>query len=162
METSYFKLNTEDSLEAIELLRRDTRSIVREFGLLGDAYFEVGITLAERHLLIELTLADTMDLKEMGKRLLIDKSTTSRLVAKAVKKGFISCQVDVVDRRRRLLELTKKGKDVLCLIEPMAQNQVRQALATLTSCEVAMVQQGMHLFAKGLEAARKKEQACKQ
>ena len=43
------------SIEAINELRRNARSVVRELGLLNDAYFEIGVTLAERHLLIELT-----------------------------------------------------------------------------------------------------------
>lgn len=79
------------SVEAINELRRNVRSVVRELGLLNDAYFEIGVTLAERHLLIELTTYPSPTMGEIAERLLLDKSTVSRLISKAVKKGYIKC-----------------------------------------------------------------------
>ena len=78
--------------QQINSLRQNARSVVRELGLLNDAYFEVGVTLAERHLLIELSSSqEPLTAGDIAERLLLDKSTVSRLVAKAVKKGFITC-----------------------------------------------------------------------
>jgi DNA-binding MarR family transcriptional regulator len=62
---------SELSTEAINHLRQKARSVNRELGLLSEAYFEIGVTLAER--------------------LLLEKSTISRLISKAVKKGYIAC-----------------------------------------------------------------------
>jgi DNA-binding MarR family transcriptional regulator len=73
----------------IDLLRHNARSVVRELGLLNDAYFEIGVTLAERHLLIELTSCNSPTLGEIAERLLLDKSTISRLIARAIKKGYV-------------------------------------------------------------------------
>ena len=138
----------------IEELRHAARMVVRELGLLGDAYFDIGVTLAERHLLIELASAVYPDVGEMAKRLLLDKSTVSRLVAKAVKKGFVKYTIDENDKRRRCLHLTEKGKKTLHAFEPLAQVQVKDALLTLNEQEKDIVQQGIALFAKGLSKAR--------
>src|SRR5476651_653301 len=98
------------SNEAVNLLRQNARSVVRELGLLNDAYFDVGVTLAERHLLIELTTCSSPTMGEIAERLLLDKSTVSRLIAKAVKKGYVKCSSDKTDKRKRFLEFTEQGK----------------------------------------------------
>ena len=58
------------SIEEINELRRNARNVVRELGLLNDAYFEIGVTLAERHLLIELTTCLSPTMGEIAERLL--------------------------------------------------------------------------------------------
>jgi DNA-binding MarR family transcriptional regulator len=142
----------------INQLRHDARSVVRELGLLNDAYFDIGVTLAERHLLIELsTCSLDLTMKEIGERLLIDKSTVSRLISKAVKKGYVECKLDRHDKRKRILHLTGKGKETLNLFEPIAFQQTKAALQTLTSKEIDLVYQGIALYAKGLKNSRLKE-----
>lgn len=144
---------------AIDELRRNARSMVRELGLLNDAYFEIGVTLAERHLLIELagTLAPTMG--EIAERLLLDKSTISRLISKAVKKGYIECITDKKDKRKRFLKITEVGKQTLRAFEPIAFNQTKQALLTLTHEEIETVYKGITLYARGLRSARTQEKS---
>lgn len=142
------------STEKVNVLREDARSLVRELGLLNDAYFDVGVTLAERHLLIELASFDRPTMGEIGERLLIDKSTVSRLIAKAVKKGYIKCSSDKKDRRKRYLEFTALGKKTLQTFEPIAHDQTKAALQTLAPDEVKLVYQGVSLYAKGLKNSR--------
>lgn len=145
------------SSKAINQLRQNARSVVRELGLLNDAYFDIGVTLAERHLLIELTVCQLPTMGEIADRLLIDKSTVSRLISKAVKKGYIKCVKDKVDKRKRFLELTEKGKETLNAFEPIAFNQTKEALLTLTHEEIEKVHQGVALYAKGLRSSRLQE-----
>ena len=140
--------------ERIDALRHAARMVVRELGLHTDAYFDIGITLAERHLLIELESCLYPNVGDLAERLLLDKSTVSRLVAKAVKKEFVVYTMDKSDRRRRCLQLTEKGRQTLKAIEPLAQRQVKDALLTLNEEEAQTVEQGMALFAKGLGTAR--------
>ncbi len=144
--------------EEIDLLRQNARSMVRELGLLNDAYFEIGVTLAERHLLIELNSCSSPTMGEIAERLLLDKSTTSRLIAKAVKKGYIKCSSDKADKRKRFLHLTDLGKQTLHLFEPIAFQQTKNALATLTSEEIECVYRGVALYAKGLKCSRLQNQ----
>jgi DNA-binding MarR family transcriptional regulator/L-amino acid N-acyltransferase YncA len=142
------------SAEKIDLLRRNARSVVRELGLLNDAYFEIGVTLAERHLLIELSSCSCPTMKEIAERLLLDKSTASRLIARTMQKGYIKSTVDENDKRKRYLHLTELGKKTLEAFEPIAFNQTKQALLTLSPEEIEQVHQGVALYAKGLRSSR--------
>jgi DNA-binding MarR family transcriptional regulator/L-amino acid N-acyltransferase YncA len=142
------------SCHAINQLRHNARSVVRELGLLNDAYFDIGVTLAERHLLIELAGWESPTMGEIAERLLLDKSTVSRLISKAVKKGYVKCIADRKDKRKRFLHLTEKGKETLHAFEPIAYHQTREALLTLTHEEVEAVHQGLALYAKGLRNSR--------
>ena len=142
------------SRESVNELRHNARSVVRELGLLNDAYFEIGVTLAERHLLIELTIYPSPTMGEIAERLLLDKSTISRLISKAVKKGYVECITDEKDKRKRFLQITEKGKQTLNAFEPIAFNQTKEALLTLTHDEIETVHKGIALYAKGLKCSR--------
>lgn len=142
------------SIEAINELRRNARSVVRELGLLNDAYFEIGVTLAERHLLIELTTYPFPTMGEIAERLLLDKSTVSRLISNAVKKGYVKCITDEKDKRKRFLKMTEKGQQTLNAFEPIAFNQTKEALLALTNEEIEIVHKGVALYAKGLKNSR--------
>lgn len=142
------------SKEAVNELRHDARRVVRELGLLNDAYYEIGVTLAERHLLIELAELSFPTMGEIAERLLLDKSTISRLISKAVKKGYIKCVIDEKDKRKRFLQITEKGKQTLNAFEPIAFNQTKEALLTLTPDEIETVHKGIALYAKGLKCSR--------
>lgn len=144
------------STSAIDELRCNARSMVRELGLLNDAYFEIGVTLAERHLLIELAGSPAPTMGEIAERLLLDKSTISRLISKAVKKGYITCVSDEKDKRKRFLHITEVGKQTLEAFEPIAFNQTKQALLTLNPEETETVYKGIALYAKGLKSSRTK------
>lgn len=142
------------STEEVNLLRQNARSIVRELGLLNDAYCNIGVTLAERHLLIELSVGLYPTIGEIAERLLLDKSTASRLISRAVKKGYIECVTDENDKRKRFLQLTDKGTSVLHAFEPIAFAQTKDALCTLNNREIEMVYQGVALYAHGLKLSR--------
>ncbi len=145
--------------QAINTLRRNARSVVRELGLLKDAYFDIGVTLAERHLLIELSESASPTMKEIAEKLLIDKSSASRLIARAEKKGYLKATIGENDRRERRLELTKKGKETLKSFEAIAFQQTEQALTTLQSDEVEKLYQGVSLYAKALQNSRLKDKS---
>lgn len=127
---------------------------MRELGLLNEAYFEIGVTLAERHLLIELSSAECPTMGEIAERLLLDKSTASRLIGKAIKKGYIQWSADSKDKRKKYIHLTELGRQTLQAFEPIAFHQTEAALLTLTPEERERVFQGIALYAKGLKASR--------
>ncbi len=146
------------SSEKINNLRSNARSMVRELGLLNDAYFEIGVTLAERHLLLELSVISSPTMGEIADRLLLDKSTVSRLISKATQKGYISISVDEKDQRKRFLHLTELGRRTLDAFEPIAFHQTKQALMTLSPQEINTVYEGIALYVKGLKASRMQNQ----
>ncbi len=145
-------MNTE--IESVESLRKNSRTVVRELGLLGDEYNTSGITLVERHLMIELESHLFPDVGGVAHMLLLDKSTASRLVNNLVKKELIEYVLDEGDKRRRFLQLTDKGKNKLASIKKTAQEQVQEALTALSKEEIETVLRGMEYYAKGLKKAR--------
>jgi DNA-binding MarR family transcriptional regulator len=149
--------------QEINTLRQAAREVVRELGLLGDAYFDIGVTLAERHLLIEISQTLYPDVKEIASRLLLDKSTASRLIARAAKKGFLEYCEDKTDKRRKCVQLTKKGKETLNAFEALAETQTKKALDALTPREADLVMKGVELYALGLKRSRLSEEyvVCK-
>lgn len=144
------------SSDQINELRQNARTVVRELGLLNDAYFEIGVTLAERHLLIELNAQGQSTVSEIAQLFLLDKSTASRLIARAEKKGYIRSDADGKDKRKRIIQLTELGRATLNAFEPIAFAQTRDALIALTPEEAALVHQGISLYAKGLKQSRLK------
>lgn len=138
----------------INLLRHNARGLVRELGLLNDAYFDIGVTLAERHLLIELNTPINPTANEIAERLLLDKSTVSRVINNAINKSYVSYRTDENDKRKRYLYLTDKGKEILNAFEPIAFNQTKNALLDLTDEEVQIVFRGIALYEQGLKNAR--------
>lgn len=142
------------SSEQVNLLRHNARSVVRELGLLNDAYFEIGVTLAERHLLIELTSCTCPTMGEIAQRLLLDKSTASRLISKAIKKGYIQYTTEQKDKRKKYIHLTELGQKTLNAFEPIAFNQTKEALLILSEEETELVFKGVALYATGLKNAR--------
>lgn len=138
----------------INELRQNARTMIRELGLLNDAYFDIGVTLAERHLLIELSTCESPTMGEIAERLLLDKSTISRLISRALKKGYIHCNTDKKDKRKRFLQLTEFGKQTLERFETIAFDQTKNALSTLSQGQVETVYNGIRLYAKALKKAR--------
>ncbi len=141
----------------INKLRSDARVIVRELGLLNDSYFGIDVTVAERHLLIELATIQKPIMGELAEHLLLDKSTISRLIARSLKKGYVQTVVDQKDKRRRFVSITKKGTEVLNTFEPIAFAQTKNALLTLKPEEIQAVYQGVSCYANGLRSLRLQE-----
>ena len=138
----------------LNLFRQNTRQVVRELGLLKDAYYEIGVTLAERHLLIEISAFPRLTIGKVAENLLLEKSSASRLVAKAHQKGFLSYIPSTKDKRKKYLHLTELGQRTLQAFEEKAFEQTQHALSQLTPAEIEQVYAGMSHYSKGLKAAR--------
>jgi DNA-binding MarR family transcriptional regulator/L-amino acid N-acyltransferase YncA len=149
------------SKDKINILRQEARAIVRELGLLNDAYFGIGVTLAERHLLIELSVLESPTFGQIAEKLLLDKSTASRLIAQAKKKGFVSYEIDKIDKRKKLLKLTPFGLETLERFEAIAFRQTEEALLSVNPDEIELVCKGIALYAQGLKNSRLQKRATK-
>ena len=67
----------------------------------------------------------------LAERLFLDKSTTSRVVASLVKKGYVEQQADVADRRATALLATSKGRRLCARITEDLVAQQKQLLQDL-------------------------------
>ena len=62
------------------------------------------------NILFQLSINEKMTMGELSERINRDKSTTTVLVRKLEKDGFITGKPDPVDKRSRIIFLTEKGK----------------------------------------------------
>lgn len=137
----------------IESIRYASREIVRELGLLSkdDDY---DLPLSFRHALIELDAHGSLSQVELGDLLRLNKSTVSRMVQKLIQQKLIAVVNDDNDQRYKHLYLTESGKKALLKINRTADQQVHDALLSLTANEQTMVASAMAVYAKALKRAR--------
>ena len=62
------------------------------------------------NILFQLSVNEKMTMGELAERINRDKSTTTVLVRKLEKDGFITGEADPADKRSRIIYLTEKGK----------------------------------------------------
>ena len=78
------------------------------------------ITVPEWRVVAHLSQGEKVSIREIYKKVEIDKSKASRAAARLVEAGYVSKKVNPDDRRLVELSLTKKGRDMMAEIEPMA------------------------------------------
>jgi putative acetyltransferase len=139
-------------------LRHASRGVVRELGFLQDAYPEAGVSHSEAHALLDIADKGSVAQAELSQLLHLDKSTTSRIVARLVDKGWVRAQRDPADARKSAVTLTAAGKKRVGIIHGPANSRVQAALGTLSEEERAAVLHGMTLYARALRATRLQEE----
>lgn len=63
------------------------------------------------NILFQLSVNEKMTMGELSEKINRDKSTTTVLVRKLEKEGFITGEADSSDKRSRIIFLTEKGKE---------------------------------------------------
>ena len=75
------------------------------------------------------------DQATVGRRAAVDKATLVPLLDRLVERGLVHRTADVTDRRRRHLELTHTGRELLARIIPVAEEVNMSMLGALTQAE---------------------------
>jgi putative acetyltransferase len=141
-------------------IRDASRHIVRELHLLDGRLCIGGFTFSECHLLTELESSGQATASELGERLVLEKSTMSRLVNGLLQKGHVAASPDPADARRRLLSLTPKGRRGVRQIHSYSNQQVGLALDYVAPAERQQVIAGLDRYAKALRYARTGSDFC--
>ena len=140
--------------ESIQPIRQAARQLVRELHLLDGRYCIKGFTFSECHLITELEAMGQATASELSERLVLEKSTMSRLVNGLLEQGYIRSDQDTADKRRRLLSLTAKGRSGADRINQYANDQVLGALGYVADAEQEAIVDGLTRYAKALKYAR--------
>ncbi len=143
--------------ETIQPMRQAARQLVRELHLLDGRVQCCGLPLSQSHLLIELDMLGQATASELGERLVLEKSTMSRLVNTLVKKGLLCASCCPGDRRARNLCLTETGKEQVQKLHQHANQQVQSALEFLSPGDHDQVLGGLQRYVKALRYARESE-----
>ena len=139
----------------IATVREHSRQLVRELDILKNVYRDTGFNFPQCHALLEIEAQPEINLGQLVERLLLDKSTTSRIIKSLVEKGLVRVNTPPHDQRVKQYSLTSSGIAVVNQNNAMANQQVREALMQLDENEHQQVMDGLQLYAKALGRSRR-------
>lgn len=145
---------TKKDLELIEHLRVCSRKLVQELGLLSIASKEEGLPPSHWHTLIEIQRNPKISAKELSSRLLLEKSTMSRILKDLKTRGYISIKKSPEDKRESEIFISKKGMEKKTEIDQFSVELVSGALKNLRSEQVEQIIHGIHIYSQALEKSR--------
>jgi putative acetyltransferase len=135
-------------------LRHASRQMVRELNLIEGRACCGELSLSESHFLLELSKLGEATAKEIADRLVLDKSTVSRICGSLQARNLVSCCAPSGDKRRKPLRVTHSGLTELDGIDRVADRQVNEALEFVAETERARVLEGLDRYARALRYAR--------
>ncbi len=135
-------------------IRASSRELVRELGFMSRTIAGTGLAPSAVHAIVEIGAAQSMPAKALCEKLLLEKSTVSRLVGALVEKGVLLESRTQMDARSKDLSLTEKGNALLRDITQFAETRVSSALAVLHGPQRDSVQRGLALYASALRESR--------
>ena len=144
------KERPEDSL--VSDIRTASRDLVRQFGLMNKGVAGTSLSLSAVHAIIETGRAGSISAKDLCDKLLLEKSTVSRLVKTLIDKGEFTEVRSSHDMRVKHLRLTRQGNKTLNVIDQFAENQVSGALEHLNKNTRIGVLKGLVDYSSALQA----------
>jgi DNA-binding MarR family transcriptional regulator len=101
----------------------------------GAAQQQAGVSAAQLFVLYELGKTPSMSLGELSERTHTDQSSVSAVVTRLVDAGLVSRERAGHDARRLVLDLTRAGRATLKRAPAVAQEQLLDAVESLSSAE---------------------------
>ncbi|MGV3549143.1 bifunctional helix-turn-helix transcriptional regulator/GNAT family N-acetyltransferase [Rhizobium sp.] len=141
-------------------VRDASRRMVRELGFMQPTLAETDLPSSAVHAIIEIGNHGTMTANRLGKVLLLEKSTISRLLARLIERGLIEERPSGTDGRAKILSLTPAGHAALGDINRFANLRVGKALHVLTGAARQRVVGGLADYADALEAVQERRESA--
>lgn len=135
-------------------VRQAARELVRELQMLDGKRSIEGFSFSECHLITELQNMGEATASDLAERLVLEKSTISRLCNQLLDRGILEAERDRSDGRKRLLRLSDKGLSCVLRVHRFALKQVDSALDFLSPEERSKVADGISLYSRGLRYTR--------
>ncbi|HJV47339.1 MAG TPA: MarR family transcriptional regulator [Bacillota bacterium] len=144
--------------EEISQLHLNIQKSIRLFHLLDQNVTPCGFHLSPSQVFALQELeAETTTIGELSDKLLLERSTVSRLVDGLVKGGFITRELNEDNRREVLVSLSDKGRKSLHHVLEQSFHFYESILEQLTDYEQSQILQGMELFTQSLFKYREKK-----
>ncbi|WP_294227222.1 MarR family transcriptional regulator [uncultured Shimia sp.] len=83
---------------------------------------DFGISMPEWRVLLNVGYSENPSIRDIERRVSLEKSKVSRAAAKLEAKGYITKETDNSDRRLLKLALTKQGAELLSALIPIARS----------------------------------------
>lgn len=132
-------------------IRKSSRALVREFGVLKASGRGHRISFAQGHALVELDAAGELTASDLGRILRLNRSSTSRTLNELRRKGWISTRDTAGDSRKRPFVLTTAGKARLKELQDRLNLRVHKALELLSKSERQAILKGITLYVEALQ-----------
>lgn len=137
----------------VAMLQERLAGFIRAFGLHQPEQTPCGqpIPVSEAHALIELARDAPFTQAELGRRLLLEKSTISRLVNQLVARGWVERGPDSRDRRAASLSLTPAGQRAAANLAMARRQKFTQLLDAVPETERETVLQALKTLTEALQ-----------
>jgi len=143
-----------DSAAAQRALQDQFIAFIRAFGLHRPEQTPCGepVSVAEAHALIELSQAEPLSQNDLARRLRLEKSTISRLVALLEGRAWITRTRGRHDGRVMELRLTDTGRQAAAQLSAARQAKFARLLGAISEEQRPMVFATLRLLTEALHA----------
>ena len=148
---------TQPSSTHIARIRAASRRLVRELGFLNRTLAGSGLPASSVHALIEIAGSRDITARDLSERLLLEKSTVSRMLLSLIRKGLIEERPSARDSRVKYLHLTPQGHVRHRVIARSAEDQITGALTPLRLAGHERIVSGLEDYTHALTALRRPE-----
>ncbi len=142
------KEHFEDDREArVDAVRRFNRFFTRQIGVLREGLLYSPYSLAEARILFEVAHRDrALTASDLSRELGLDPGYLSRILARLEQQGLIDKSRSETDARRRLLSLTREGKDAFSLLDARSREEVAEMLGDLSKGDQLRLLEAMRII----------------
>jgi DNA-binding MarR family transcriptional regulator len=144
----------QDPATMVTKIRSASRDLVRELGFMGRTIAGTDLPPSAVHTLVEIGAAVRLSARELSEKLLLEKSTVSRLVKTLVDRGELREVRSEEDARVKYLHLTGRGEKTLDAITRFAERQVGTAVGPLDPVSRQAILTGLASYSAALRATR--------
>ena len=117
----------------VDAVRRFNRFFTRQIGVLREGLLHSPYSLAEARIHFEVAhRARALTASDLSREVGLDPGYLSRLLARLEQQGLIDKSRSETDARRRLLSLTREGKEAFSLLDASLHNEVAEMLGDLS------------------------------
>lgn len=131
-------------------LRDFSRRLVRELGFMRATLANSDLAPSAVHAVLEIGMNPGISAKDLGSILRLDKSNTSRQVARLEAAGYVDRRISSDDARASELYLTTAGKKLRKKIDQFATDQVSNALRRMVPADQQALVRSLALYADAL------------
>jgi len=143
-------------LRDVRRLRAALRVLERELALdLREQTGACGVTTAQCHALLELSLLGPVTATELARAMGLDKSTLSRTVEGLEKAGLVERAPHLEDARARRLTLTAAGRAQVKGIDQACDGGYRTLLRALPEAQRGAVLEAIELLGQAMQRTRR-------
>jgi DNA-binding MarR family transcriptional regulator len=122
--------------EIIYDIRQFNRFYTKVLGLFNNQILDTDYSLTEARILFEIRERTECIANNLVQELNIDRSYMSRILRKLEREALIKKKSSILDSRKNLLFLTKKGEKLLDKINIQSDEQINHLLNGLTESEI--------------------------